>query len=207
MKIGLIVECAPEGPDQQVYSTWIRRLVPHAQVEPSCTSNKPRLLAEAGARAQALFGEGCERVLIIWDLWPAWRRGQKPDAGADIQAIETSLRAEGVAHPCIYLICINRELETLLIVDANAIRTVLKAPKPVVGLKNQRKPLRTPAPKRYLDARFRAAHRGVYTPHVHAKKIAEGIDFGRLRDACPEFGRLEQSTSQTPCAPPLAWQP
>ncbi|MCU0923008.1 MAG: DUF4276 family protein [Burkholderiaceae bacterium] len=207
MKIGLILECALEGPDQQVYSAWLRRLVPQAQIEPSCAGNKKRLVAEAGLRAKSLFDEGCERVLIIWDLWPAWAsKGARPDVGADIAAIEASLRAAGVADPCVYLVCVDRMLQTLLIVDANAIRSVLNAQGPLPGLRHYRNPRNQPAPKNYLDARFRAAKRGAYTPHVHARQIAERIDFVRLRRDCPEFERIEQSASQVPCAPPLAWQ-
>jgi len=208
VKIGLILECALDGPDQQVYSAWIRRLVPQVQIEPSCAGNKKRLVAEAGSRATALFAEGCERVLIIWDLWPAWAsKGVQPDAAQDIAAIEASLRAAGVTEPCVYLVCIDRMLETLLIVDANAIKSVLRVQGPISGLRHHRNPRSQHAPKSYLDARFRAAQRGTYAPHVHARQIAECVDFARVRRASPDFVMFEQSAVQTPCAPPLAWLP
>lgn len=206
MKIGLIVECTRDGPDQQVYSAWIKRLLPDAQLEPSCAGSKKILVAEAGERAAALFGEGCERVLIFWDLWPTWKSGAKPDAATDVAAIEASLRAAGLNEPCVFLICIVRMIETLLIADANAVRGALGRHAPF-GLRSQRRPRTIADPKAYLTRLFREARRGPYTDYVHARKIAEGMDFDRLRPACPEFAQLEQSLTQSPCRPPLAWQP
>src|SRR5688500_15960052 len=74
VKIGLILECQREGPDQKVLTELIRRLHPSATVIPQCLGNKPALLRGCGEIAADLYRiEKCTCVLAVWDLWPAWR--------------------------------------------------------------------------------------------------------------------------------------
>ena len=205
MKIGLILECATDGPDWQVYSLWIQRLAgADVQVEQSSTVNKKLLVQQAGTRAQKLFNEGCEKVFIIWDLWPAWGES-RPDEAADVAAIETSLRRAGVTNPCVYLLCMNRMLETLLIVDGQALSAVLEIPRGKRTPSNKNRPRTEHDPKAYLGRWFEAARKGEYLAHVHAKKIAQHVSLARLRTRTTEFPRLEQGLQQAPCAAPLAW--
>ena len=207
MKVGLIVECATDGPDWQVYSLWIRRLVgDDAVVEQSSAVNKKLLVQQAGTRTQKLLNEGCEKVFIIWDLWPAWGEA-KPDEAGDVAAITHSLRQAGVVHPCVYLLCVNRMLETLLIVDGRALNDVLGIPVGKQTPSNKNNPYTERDPKAYLGKWFRQARKGDYSDYAHAKRIAEHVDLARLRGRTREFPRLEQSLSQTKCAPPLAWTP
>ncbi len=207
MKIGLLVECATDGPDWQVYSLWVKRLLGDSvQVEQSSAANKKQLVQQAGARVRNLLAEGCVKVLIVWDLWPSWGEG-KPDMSADVAAIEESLRSAGVTDPCVYLLCVNRMLETLLLVDGKALNAVLEIAKHKRKPGNKSKPAATHDQKGYLNAWFQEARKGAYNDYVHAKKIAEKIDFQRLRKHATEFAKFDEALKQAPCAPPLAWQP
>ena len=205
MKIGLILECATDGPDWQVYSLWVKRLLGNdVQVEQSSAVNKKQLVQQAGSRTRNLLAEGCEKVFIIWDLWPAWGPA-KPSMDADVVAIEASLRQAGVTDPCVYLLCVNRMLETLLLVDGRALNAVLGIPAGRKTPGNRNNPYTERDPKAYLGRWFREARRGEYLAYVHAKQIAQHADFARLRHRTTEFPKLEQAVAQVPCAPPLAW--
>lgn len=207
MKVGLILECTTDGPDWQVYSLWVKRLLgDDVQVEQSSAVNKKLLVQQAGVRARDLFAEGCDKVFLIWDLWPAWGPS-KPDQAADLAAIEASLRQAGVTNPCVYMVCVNRMLETLLMVDGKALNAVLGIPKgrKTPGSKNT--PSTERDPKAYLGKWFKEARRGDYVAHTHARQIAQQVDFARLRSRTTEFAKLESSLQQTLCAPPLAWAP
>ena len=205
MKVGLILECATDGPDWQVYSLWMKRLLGNnVQVEQSSAVNKKQLVQQAGSRAKNLLAEGCEKVFIIWDLWPAWGE-TKPDQAADVAAIESSLRRAGVTNPCIYLLCVNRMLETLLMVDGKALNAVLGLPRGKKTPGNRNKPYAERDPKAYLGRWFQEARRGEYLDYVHARQIAQHVDFVRLRNRTIEFPRFEQGLRQAPCAAPLAW--
>lgn len=209
MKIGLILECTTDGPDWQDYSGWVTRILGNnVVVEQSSATNKKQLIQQAGARALALLAEGCDKVFFIWDLWPAWgAKGTPPSQVADEVALQQSLAAAGVTDPCVYFLCVNRMLETLLLVDGSALGTVLQIP---LGRKtpgNNNKPYTQVAPKTYLDNWFRKAKKGAYLDYVHAVQIARQVNFARLRAKTNEFPRLEDGLQQTPCAPPLAWTP
>ena len=207
MKIGLILECATDGPDWQVYSLWVKRLLgDEAQVEQSSAVNKKLLVQQAGVRTRDLFAEGCDKVFLIWDLWPAWDQS-KPDQAADFAAIEASLRQAGVTHPCVYLLCVNRMLETLLIADGKALTAVLGIPKGKKTPGNKNKASTERDPKAYLGKWFKEARKGDYSDYAHARQIALRVDLARLRLRDSQFARMDDSLRQVPCAPPLAWVP
>ena len=207
MKIGLILECATDGPDWQVYSGWVKRILSNdVVVEQSSAVNKKILIREAGTRAARLFAEGCDKVFIIWDLWPSWK-STAPSQLADEIALHQSLVAAGVLNPCVYILCVERMLETLLLVDGGAINAVLQIPKQKQKPSNQNNPYKIADPKAYLDKWFTKAKKGVYLDYSHAARIAEPVDFSRLRAKTKEFPRFENGLQQALCAAPLAWTP
>jgi hypothetical protein len=116
-------------------------------------------------------------------------------------------RVTSLKHSCVYLICIDRMLETMLIVDARAVSEVIGIPLGRPRPSHKRSPQTEANPKHYLSKWFQRYHKGTYADHVHAKRIAERIDVGRLQSACPEYGRFAQSLTQKPCRPPPAWRP
>lgn len=111
MKIGFIFECGPEGPDVQVCRHLVHKLDPTIEFISSTLDNKKKLLEDCGAVAKALLDE-CEKVIVAWDLYPAWReKGMKPCRHEDCLAIFQSLQSEKVDLDKVFLVCIQEELE------------------------------------------------------------------------------------------------
>jgi hypothetical protein len=78
MKIGFIFECGPDGPDVQVCCHLARLLDPTIQFISNTLDNKKKLIENCGLVTKALL-RGCDKVIIVWDLYPAWReKGMKP---------------------------------------------------------------------------------------------------------------------------------
>ena len=63
MKIGLILECGPEGADKKVCELVLSRLVPDLEIVTITLDNKPTLGEQCAASAAQLFSEGCERIV------------------------------------------------------------------------------------------------------------------------------------------------
>ena len=72
MTIGFIFECGPQGADKQVCEYLAGQLKPGQKIISQTMDNKLKLLEGAAAVAKKLLEQGCERVLIVWDLRPAW---------------------------------------------------------------------------------------------------------------------------------------
>ncbi len=78
MKVGMIFECADEGPDFKVCAHLAKRIRPDITVVPDALGNKRNLLAECGESAAALLADGCEKALIIWDQYPQLQAQRSP---------------------------------------------------------------------------------------------------------------------------------
>ena len=187
MKIGFIFECGPEGPDVQVCRHLVHKLDPTIQFFPSTLDNKKRLVEDCGPVAKTLLGE-CEKVIIVWDLYPAWReRGIKPCRHEDRRAIFQSLQAEHVDLGKVFLVCIQEELEAWLLADHRAVTAMLqplKSPHPVGRITKFSKPDSIKSPKTKLTRIFtRELGEGRrYVDYEHAVRIAREIrDFQRIR--------------------------
>ena len=131
MKIGFILECGPKGPDLHVCKHLATRILEEANLKPDFSfttlGNKPDLLQQCGDAASLHLSQGCERVLIVWDLYPAWReRGQKPCRHEDRQQIFAALEAANVDRNHVALICIQEELEAWLLADGDALTAFLR---------------------------------------------------------------------------------
>jgi len=121
MKIGFIFECDPEGPDVQVCRHLVHQLDPAVQFIPSTLDNKKNLNEDCGAVAKTLLHE-CEKVIVVWDLYPAWReRGIRPCRHEDRQSIFRSMQTEQVDLSRVVLVCIREELEAWLLADHRAV--------------------------------------------------------------------------------------
>ena len=195
MKIGLILECRPRGTDELVCRHLIGLLHPEALIEVAPLGNKPNLIRQCGDSASALFGRGCDRVIILWDLYPAWR-DQKPCRKEDRDAIFTSLhQRETLRLDRVHLICIERELETWLIAD----RILLENAFP--GLKRTDFPniqrLEKVDPKTILSNYFR---RTTGSPYTGSEKQVWDLlkhlnDYRQLKRKCDSFQRLADKLS------------
>jgi len=128
-RIGIICEGHIGFEDQQVLTHLATKIVGHHGIVCLPQGSKPQLFAECGKVAWQLINtDGCCRVLIVWDLEPTHN-----EDGAcrhnDRQQVFANLAAAGLQnHPCVFLVCIEKELETWLLADGGAIATVLHHP-------------------------------------------------------------------------------
>ena len=70
MKVGMIFECGPDGADKKVCEHLARMLQPDIEISSVTLDNKPNLLSGCGATAAQLLEDGCDRIIVIWDLHP-----------------------------------------------------------------------------------------------------------------------------------------
>jgi len=191
MKAGIVFECGPHGPDRQVCEYLAQKLAPGIEISSVTLDNKPNLVSECGKATASLLDEGCERVIIVWDLYPPWReRGERPCRREDREAIFQSLAQAGVTSSYVYLVCIREELEAWLLADERAISDVLSRPTHPVSLNRIRDTERVSNPKKRLNRIFKEYSGRRYNDMIHAKKIVERLpDFNRIR-CCNTFARF-----------------
>jgi len=187
MKIGFIFECDPEGPDVEVCRHLVYKLDPTIEFVPSTLDNQKHLVEDCGAVAKALLGK-CEKVIVVWDLYPAWReKGMKPCRHADRQAIFRSMQAENVDLCKVFLVCIKEMLEAWLLADHRAVTAMLqplKHPHPVSRISRFSNPDSIGNPKKRLTRIFtqELGPRRRYVDYLHALLIAREIaDLSRIR--------------------------
>ncbi|MEW5986146.1 MAG: DUF4276 family protein [Chloroflexota bacterium] len=191
MKVGLVLECGPHGADQQVCEYLAKRLAPETELSTATLGNKPNLLRECGTAVVSLLAEGCERVVIVWDLYPAWRRGEdNPCRHEDKEAIRSSLLEAGIASPHVHLVCIQEELEAWLLADERALRAVLAKPTHPVRIRRTSQPERISNPKKQLGRLYQEHTGRRYVDLQDAIRIVQRIeDWQRLR-RCETFARF-----------------
>jgi hypothetical protein len=187
MKIGFIFECGPDGPDVQVCHHLVHKLDSTIQFVPNTLDNKKKLVEDCGPVAKALLIE-CKKVIIVWDLYPAWReKGIKPCRHEDRLGIFQSLQAENVDLSKVFLVCIQEELEAWLLADYRAVTAMLKPlkhPHPVGRISRFSNPDRIRNPKKRLTKIFtqELGSGRRYVDYQHAIMLAREIpDFNRIR--------------------------
>ncbi|MBA4124825.1 MAG: hypothetical protein H0X72_20470 [Acidobacteria bacterium] len=130
MKVGLILECGPQGADKAVCEYLTNLLNPEIEVVSLTLDNKPGLIENCADAVATLFElEGCDRVVIVWDLYPAWRKaGERPCRKQDRDQILEKLSNAGITNPNVFLVCIEEELEAWLLWEPQAISIFLSKP-------------------------------------------------------------------------------
>lgn len=191
MKIGLIFECGPQGADKKVCEHIIRELAPSAEVVSITLDNKPNLIENVGIVADQLLQDGCERVVVVWDLYPPWRENrQRPCRKEDRQSIMASLSQSQMAASPVYLVCIEAELESWLLADGRALSSVLSKPHRRVRIADENHPERNRNPKKRLTQIFKEHTGQQYSDRIHAEPIAKAMpDFNRVK-RCSTFARF-----------------
>ena len=191
MKVGMIFECADEGPDFKVCAHLAKRIRPDIMVVPDSLGNKRNMLVECGESAAALLKFGCEKVLIIWDLYPSFKRKEDPCRHNDKELIFESLSNAGVGLENVGLICIEAELETWLLADYKAVRDVLRKWNPKAKTGRLKRSHQLKNPKRKMERLFEAQIGRPYEPHNHAELIAKAMpNLSRVRKV-DSFRRFE----------------
>ncbi len=191
MKVGMIFECADDGPDLKVCEHLAKRIRPDIQIEPDPLGNKRKLLKCCGESAAQLFEIGCDKVLIIWDLFPIFKPKEAPCRHNDKETIFESLIMAGVSSENVELICIEAELETWLVADYKAVRDVIRQFNPNANIGRLKRALQSNDPKEILDGLFREHAKRPYQPHVHAEKIIKAMSNLRLLNRVESFRRFE----------------
>lgn len=193
MSIGFIFECGPQGADKQVCEYLASQLQPGRKLVSRTMDNKLKLLDGAAGVAKQLLGEGCQKVLIVWDLRPAWPdKKDKPCRAQECRALLNALAKEGLQNAPVYLVCVEQELESWLLASDQAISTFLSTGAHAYVAKQVKKPDQVPNPKAVMNNHFKAARGIRYEDYVHAIKVlkAANLDWKRLRRSV-SFARLE----------------
>ncbi len=195
MKIGMIFECGPDGADKKVCEYFAHQLMPNIEISSITLDTKPNLVTDCGEVTAILLSEGCERVLIIWDLFPSWSK-DRPCRKKDREQIYTSLKQADAYSPNVYLICIRAELEAWLIADGQALSKVIydyyTHPHQIKKVKDVKNPETVSNPKKRLAQILKQNTKGgiIYNDRVHAKIIAEALDWTKLKKYSPSFARF-----------------
>ncbi len=183
-RVGIICEGGPGFEDQQVLTDLAIQILGHADIICLPQGSKPQLFAECGKVTRQLINtDGCSKVLIVWDLEPS-----HSETGAcrhdDRQRVFATLDATGLQHhPCVFLLCIEKELETWLLADGSAISKVLhRPPHPAPQISNTRN-LGAGNPKGRLKR--------IFKNHGHGREFDAKTDGPAIAKALPaNFGAL-----------------
>lgn len=192
-KIGFIFECGPQGADKQVCEYLAKQVRTGITPVSRTLDDKTILLREAGKVAAALFEDGCERVLIIWDLRPAWPDTKvKPCRKSERDAILEAVAQAGVAGRPVFLVCVEQELESWLLADETKIAAYLSTPAHAYPVKITKKPDRVHNPKSVMMNHFKMAKGSKYDDRIHAIKVLMATDTNlkKLRRST-SFARFE----------------
>jgi len=186
MKIGFIFECGPQGADKQVCEYLAAQIRPGITPVSRTLDNKPRLLQDCGLVAARLLEEGCDRVLIVWDLRPAWP-GKKTCRKLERDAVLDSLSKTGIVGKPVFLVCVEQELESWLLADERKISAFLSTDTHPYTAPQVRKPDLVANPKSAMMKHFKTARGWRYEDRIHAIKV--------LRAADTDLKRLRRSAS------------
>ena len=176
MKIGLILECQKDGPDQKVFEPLVRKIAPpKSSVVSRTLGNKPNVLEKCGAVAAELLADKCDRVIVIWDLWPSWEQDAPPCRKTDREAAIASLTAAEVDPARVRLLCVEQMLESWILADERALKAQLEAwshPHKLKKFTVSKGAVLDTKPKKLLRRLFRECGCWPYEEADHAHLIA-----------------------------------
>lgn len=183
------------GADKQVCEHLAKQLCPEWTFVSRTMDNKLNLLEGAANVAKRLLRQdGCNKVLIIWDLRPAWPdKKDKPCRANERNILLKGLGDAGLQdNSTVYLVCIEQELESWLLACEHAISTFLSTPAHPYKAKVVKKPDREQQPKAIMNNHFQQAKGYRYEDRLHALKVlkADEFDVKRLRRSV-SFMRFE----------------
>ena len=198
MKIGFVLECAPEGPDEQVFKMLVKRLkeqnfIGDVECIPKCQSNKANLMKDiVGVVGNLQVVDRCDHVFVIWDQNPSWTvRPKKISDSAQIRQVEELLRSEELLNEAVTLICLKYELESWLISDERAFGQLRYGQ----GTPSAKSPRRETKPKDAASVMKQEIGLDIYKDYIDAKVLATHIEFSKLAKIptfCQWFCKLQK---------------
>jgi len=209
MRIGFIVECTQEGPEESVLKAVMQTFCPKDEPLFSPMIDKGKLLEGAQAEAAKLLAGGCSKVFVLWDWhpldsrWtghvnPRWRPGVCRVEAHDLRG---KLKRAGLPSGRVVLICIAQELEAWALADHRAIAAVIarRRRRPVEPVRRTKRPEQCPDPEQTLENIFREfdVELAKYTDVPAIIELARTNRFKRLR-TCPSFVRLVEKLTGKP---------
>ena len=202
-EIGFIFECGREGPDKKVCEHLVGMIDSDIKFISLGLDNKKNLISNCGKTAGILL-KTCDKVIIIWDLYPSWERKKKPCLHQDRTDIFANLEANGVSKNDVELVCIKEELEAWLIADERALKEFISDKKPthsVEKISKSKKPDSVRNPKTKLTKLFNKelGRQRKYDDYKDAEKIIKKVnDFKRLCNS-ESFKRFVNKLNKTEC--------
>ena len=192
-KIAFIVESGPMGAEKEVIPHLAKQISPNIEFEVVPLDDKRKLFSDCGEWTKEYLNKGYDKVIILWDLKPAWEVDQnKVCLVEELEIIQENLNTAGVTSSKVYKICLVQMLEAWLIADERAIRALLSTSAHSVRVPRTRKPEEERDPKSKLMTIFRQKRGRRYNDGVDAIKIVEQMpDLNRIR-RLSTFQRFER---------------
>lgn len=194
MTIGFVFECGPQGADKQVCEYLASQIKSGEGFVSRTLDNKLNLLEGAAPVVKQLLAQGCTRVLVVWDLRPAWpNKKDKPCRAKERQILLDALATHGLQGEPVFLVCVEQELESWVIASDHAISNYLSTPAHPYKAKRIRRPDQEKNPKSVMMRHFTDARGWRYEDRVHAIKVLQAapLDFERLGRS-ESFSRFKQ---------------
>lgn len=199
MKLGLVLECCPDGPDQLVLTCFARRLSPGITVESAPMGSKEVLFSAGVEAAENLISaSGCDLAIIAWDLKPYWEKASSEDCEAEAKLLRDKLDAvDADIRAKIRLLCITWELETWFLAHPKAIVEHLST-KTRKAKFSCSKPLSKTDPKAVLIREFRKFRGSGYEDLREAIQIARRINNTSKLEKIESFARFSRLVAGDP---------
>ncbi len=184
-RLGLVLECYREGPDDRVLRCLIRRISPDTEIHVRCMGSKGSFRTDAVKAAELLIAEDqCHEVFLVWDLQPEWAddRGKPFDCVEECKALLAQFPPWKVSQH-IHLICITYMLEAWVVADERALATFFSTAAYKAKVQWVKSP-ETEKDTKALLIDLCVSHRG------RARRYQDRIDAVRILQACPDTSRL-----------------
>jgi hypothetical protein len=201
-RVGILVECGRDGLEVHL----CQRICELLRTEHGAAfaetivpmDDKRRLVEECATVTAALFEEGFERIVILWDEEPAWPKKEDPLCWHQERVqILAALHGAGLPPPSVHLVCIERAFESWLMHDDRLLSRQLSRPTHKVKVKTPANPHRLNNAKGVLMRLFKK-HGGEYRDVTLARQLAANLEsLNRLR-RCATFSRFAERVCGRP---------
>jgi len=181
-RVGFVLECQRQGPEEQVFTHLVKRLRPDLEPIFECLTSKRYLLPGGSKAVKQLLADKCAHVFMVWDHAPPLDK-TRPSCVAECDAVRAQVAAERLDKSRVTLVCISQEMEAWLLADQTALEALLVSKNHPKRIAPIRRPERDPNPKGTLRGLFKE-HLGPtrdYRDVTHAVPILQRVtDLARI---------------------------